>query len=361
LRAADITIQLAALLPLQTDKFTDNFAIVSAVMSGPNILVETAAPHSLVVNEGVVLADVPGLIATTGLSHVLGVATAVCPGGHDLTTSIATTVTFSGANEAEWNDTFPIIQIVDRQTIRFSVDPGFTTPSTGTVSLVNGQSFLDDVNRDYAVAATPTATSFIVTHPTASDRELAPGGEARCRPRVGASVDSDSAMKAYTEKGLDELWAIVSLDDVTASKNRTLNTDAVDDLTAIDDFRQWINQPFSVLVIVPSSAEIAGRAARDLCEDLTGPIFRCLLRSKFDSGLYSGEQGRVVFLNHGVFGYGGSTYAHVFQFQQSNELLFEDTTGWSPDVAFRQIDLTITPDLAADQGDGKMTAIIDLD
>lgn len=129
MRSADIVAQLCTLLPQLTDKFTDEIPVSSVVRSGTEMTVRCNAKHGLKVGQAfaIIGSDVP--IAITSLTKVGSLATLVTTTDHDLTRSTSSigavvgtlNVRITGATEAQFNGTFPIVSVVNRRTIIFTV------------------------------------------------------------------------------------------------------------------------------------------------------------------------------------------------------------------------------------------------
>lgn len=369
MRAEDIIVQLAVRLPQLTDKLTRDVPLNSLTRSGTVMTAACAAEHGLSPGDGVAITGAIAPISITSLTRSATTGTLVTSTDHDrtlnltrvLATDLGKTVTTSGAVESEFNGTFTIIRVVNRRKIEFTMADSGPTTATGSPVLEDGESALRDYNTTYAVLEAPDAATFTFTQTTTSLPDPIGTIVARAKPRISTAVTPDRLVQAYTEKGIDELWLFVVLEDVPASKSRAVLSDAIDNLQRGNEFRQQIIQPFTLYLFIPTSANISGRPARDLAEDLFQPICQSVLFGKFDSGLFVGKQGPVQFSTHGTFSYDTAVYVHAYSFQQVVDLVFEDTVGSDLDVAFRDIDLTIFPDLDGGTGLANLTATIDLD
>lgn len=363
MKAEEIVTRLALTLPQLTDKFTNEVSVNSMTRAGSVVTVACNQPHGLQADDQVSITGAITLIDISSLTRSGTVGTLVTSTDHDLTNPIATTITISGAAEPEFNGTFTRINVDNRTTIRFTmVDSGPTT-ATGDPQLQNAESALRDYNTIYSVLDTPSKSTFTVAESNTTLADPIGTIVARTKPRVSAAAEPARVLDAYTKKEIDELWMFVVLEDVVASKSRAIGSDAIDNLQRGNEFRQQIIQPFTLYVFIPASASIAAREARDVAEDIFRPICQSILFTKFDSGLFVGAtQGPVQFVSHGVFDYNTAVYVHAYSFQQVVDINFEDTVGADLDVAFRDISLSLTPDLPATQGaPTAMTASIDLD
>lgn len=358
MKASDIIAQLAVLLPKLTGEFTNEVSIQSITRSGTEMTAQCLAAHELSEGDAVFVVNAEMHIAISTLTRSGTIGTLITASDHDLTEKIAKTITISGASEAEFNGTFTRLNITNRRTITFVMPDSGPTTATGSPILHDSESALRQYDGLYKVTSTPTPSSFTFEHSVAGLADPTGSGiVARTKPRISGAIDIDRAAQAYTSQNQDKYWLFVVLNNVESSKSRDISSDAHDNLQRGHEYRQQVTQPFTIYVFIPVSQEIAAREARDKAELLFRPLCRSLLFSKFDSGLYSGKLGTVVFTGHGVYRYDSALYIHSFDFQQTVDLTFEDTVGPDLDVAFRDIALTIDPDL----GTTTITANIDLD
>lgn len=362
--ATDIINQLAVRLPQYSDKFTTDLSVISLTLSGSTVTAQTAAAHGLAVNKAVNIVGAKSPIVINSLTRSGTIGTLVTDTVHDFIkhSSGSQTVELNGSIEAEFNGTFVLLNIPNRNTVTFTmVDSGPTT-ATGSPLLLNGSSYLQSFNGLHKITAIPAADQFQYEITTTPPTNTAAGTiTAKTDPRISGAINEQRVIEAYTGQSLpDDWWAFVILGDVSASKSRRINSDATDNIQRGNEYRQQIIQPFSILVLIPTSGEIAARKARDECEQLFRPLCRSLLFSKLDSGLFVGAQNPITFVGHGVFAYDTAFYAHLYQFESVADITFDDTVGYSEDVAFRDIDLTVFPDVG-NQEDPLTILPIDLD
>lgn len=357
MKAEDVVKQLAAKLPALTPEFTDNFAVTSLISSGGSALAVTAVPHGFVVGQGVVISGAQVPIFLSSITRVGIVATAITDTDHDLTEFVPTEVEIVDAVDANFNGTKKLLSVPNRRSFTFQVDDTGATADTGAV--LNATNAFTTYNGVFEITLLGSPTVFLYTlgtdFPPAVGTITASGNA-----RISAAVSMDRVQATYSKQPADDFWLYVILDDVAASKNRNILSDAVDDQqrqSQGEDFRQQIIQPLSLVLVVPSSDQIAGRGARDAAEDIFLPLCQSILFKRFDSGLSAGEQGPLQFTGHGFLEYNKATYVHQYAFAQTVDLTFGDTVGFDVDVAFRDMDITIGQNLGVEQ----LTAVIDLD
>lgn len=365
MKANDVILQLAKRLPEFTTLFNDVLD-ATATSSGLTATVDTSpTPHDLTVGNAVIITGAQVPIVITSLSRVGTVATAICGAGppsiadHDLTEFIPTQVIISGANNATFNGSKTLLSVPNRQTFTFQVADTGDLVDTGAPLLLNGTSALQTYNGVFEVISTPTPQTFTYTLLQELPQPIG-GIVVNTNSRVSGAVEIERATQAYTKQNINKLWAFVVMGDTIASKNRSTLSDATSNEQRQqqgDAFRQQIISTVSVFVFIPSSSEVGGRLARDTAQDLFRPICQSILNERFDSGLFNAEYNSLQFNNHGFFFYNAAFYIHQYTFEQVEDLQFEDTVGFSVDVAFRDIGLTQQIDF----GTELITASIDLD
>lgn len=358
MKAAAIVSQLANILPQQTDKFTDDIALVSLTRSGTVMTAKCVKEHGLKPSDVIAITGCIEHVPITSISRSGVVGTLVTTTDHDLTNLIATTVKLSGSTEAEFNDTFTRLNVVNRRTITFTMADSGATSATGSPILEVGESSLRKYNGTYVVLDVTDPTTFTFTHSVTSLPNPEGTLVARIKPRISAGISIDRLAEAYTKQGENQYWLFVVLGTVIASKDRSIASDAVSNIQRNNFFRQQLIQAFTIYVFAPVKTEIAASQSRDNMEDVFPAICKSILFHSFDSNLYVGAQNPVQFVQHAVFEYNTALYIHAFAFQQMSDLAFEDTVGPDSDVAFRDLDFTLFPQL---DGTGSLTGNIDLD
>lgn len=357
MRASDIVNQLAVRLPALVDDFTDQFTVSSLTRSGTTVTVTTAAVHGLVVNQQVNVTGAQTPITITSLTRLGIVGTLVTDADHDITENAGFDVQISGATESEFNGTFTLLSVPNRRTIKFTMDDSGATTATGTPLLLNGSSPFQSYNGLQKVTAIPTTTTF--QYEVTDSTLFTPASGtivAKTNPRITASVSFERVANFYTKQKPDEAYLIVVLGDSIANKNRSIDTDATDNIQRGNFFNQKLIQGVSLFLLLPTSAQIAGRKARDRAEELLSPICQSILTAKFPS-LVENNNNPLMLSSHGFQDYNGAVYVHQYTFEATLQLGSSDIFEPDDDVAFRDIDLT----MGLDVGTETFNTLIDLD
>jgi hypothetical protein len=321
--------------------------------------VQCKEKHGLKINEAVAFtaSDVP--IVINSLTRAGAIGTLICAINHDLSNSIATTIRIAGATEAEFNGTFTRLNIDNRKTITFTMTDSGPTNATGSPVLRDAHGDLNTYNSTYPVSEILSDSSFNFIHTVTTLGDPEGTIIARTKPRISTAIEIEIAMKAYTKQKTDDLWAVVVMGGTVASVARTHETDAISIQTKNSNYRQQVIETFAVYIFVPAETEIAARKARDVIHDISRPLFRSLLFTKFDTGLYASQLNPVSFTGHSLYNYNGSLYVHEFAFEQMTDIYEEDTVGHDLDVRLNDIDFKLFLDFGTQVN--FMSGTVDLD
>ena len=353
MKAEDIIKALVARLPDLTDKFCDTAAIDTITSTGLVATATVAAGHGRVDNELVTITGADSPITVVSVTRFGDLATVITATNHDLTFSdreIARgneqEITLSGANEAEFNGTFALSSVIDRLTFIIVIADSGPTAATGTILVTGASSAFAQYNTSANITVLNT-TQF--TYPVldsipndATGTPIFHSGH-----RITGAVTIERFLDAYTNHVKDHWWCVVVLGDVIASKGRQNRTDSTDQFSDGQYYQQSITQPFGVYLIAPASHTIAARPQRDDMEDVVPLIMKSVLLAQFPTGFSAIKQNRATFTAHGFFLYNGPVYIHEITFEQNADLLFVDSVGSDPHVAFRDIELNMGQDLLA--------------
>lgn len=343
MKASEIVNHLQKWLPQQTNRFTRNFP-VTIDRAGDLVTVTSATQgHQLQVGDAVAFAGAYTPINIISIDRVGTVATVKTASRHNFTTGdrqTSSVVTISGANEDEFNGTFPFLACLTPTKFTMQVEDDGPTEVSGDPILLNGEPYLRTYNRTFRVGSVLSPVAFTLT----DSRDLvAPVGSIECRakPQITGAVDYNSAIEAYTAQETPGLWAFVCLDDEISSVSRFLSNDAIEVFNSSNDLQQRMIQSFSIYVIADTSGEIAGRPSTDEMQDLKLFLSRCLIGKRFDSDWNQPAESGVVWDSMGVQGYYQSHMTYRFSFQQMNVVCRGSSFKAMEDYALREINLDI--------------------
>ena len=331
---------------------------VQSVQASSGVLtIQTTTPHGLTVGKGVSTTGIltPVNIATiTRVDNILRIVTAV---DHDLTGKIAVNLTIQNCSVAEFNGTHKVEQIENRRTIRVEYTAPVVATSATDGEVIHAERYDQSYNGLFQIASIVDSTTFTVSAPTAIDGSTSVGGLIQYNIAISGAATYEVAKEAFTAQPRDKGFIAVVLGQTTASKSRINNSD----LTAVIDrgyfFRQQNQKIVNIYYMSNPNDEIGVRATRDNMEDVALALNKTLLFHEFDNQTVFGRSHPLVFVQHGTMEYDGSYYAHEFVFEADEELNFGDTSGYSKDVAFRDISMFVDPNLSTSTiTDGTVTA-----
>jgi hypothetical protein len=345
--ASDVATQLTSILPKYTDVLSDIFTITSLVNAANVSTATTSTPHGLDIGDPVIITDTLVPITQSTLSRVLTVGTLVTSSDHDLTKAIALTITITGAADSNFNGTFTVIQIVNRRTIKFTIADSNAISTTGA-SLQIAASYLQGYNGSFQVLEIISTTVFTVATVGALPG-TSTSGKVKINTRISAAATVERAFNSYTEQPVNKMWLFVVIGTTTASKDRNTNTDMTAVIGRSNYFRQQLIERVTVYAITNTKDEIAGRVVRDEMTDLLVSITKSICFHQFPTNFTVQLSEPLIFVDHNLFSYDGAVYIHEFNFECSTEFTFDDTVGYDPDVAFRDIDSTYDNTLGTGQ------------
>lgn len=356
MKTQEIINQLQSVLPRITDLFTTTILAINIIPSTTTATVETPVPHGFSPGNVIVISGAFAPVVITDITRNATIAKATTATPHDLTDNFFDNVTISGANESEFNGTFPFLNQKNRANFTFSVPDSGATIGTGSILLEDpGDPF--GYNGLKTIVSVPIPTKFTYTLPQPLTEAATGTILIHSGLRVTGSATIDRALEIYTKQNIDELWAFVVLDDAFVSKDRTARNDAVSAAGAGADRRQQLIQSASVYIFSKSTQNLSGRSIRDQMVDVRKFLLKSLVGVKFNSDLNSQNGLGLFFVSDGIEIYDRATYVHRFEFQLLTDITNEDTVDPDFNVAFRDISLTMSTNL----GTGKLLADIDLD
>ena len=343
MKAEDIILQLHAKVPTITNLFSDELSVTSLTFSGSTATATTSVDHGLTTGDLVTLAGAVNPNPISSLTQVDDVATAVTTFDHALTMNqgitpvggqISTFVTVSGATEGDYNGTLKLISVPNRTTFVYQIANDPSSPATGSPILE--ETFVDGYNGLFNVTVTGTDT-FTYTLSAPVNTDAIGTILAQKNVRISGAVNEEKIIQIYTSQNMTDLWAFVVMEDVIASKARSVTSDAISTFGTGTDPRQRLLQNFSIYVCATTTSNIAARQTRDLMEDIHAIFAKSIFGFKGPTELTEGQSNGIVFDQHAVSFYDSAKYIHRFQYQSQFDLVFADSIGPGINRPFRDI------------------------
>lgn len=335
MRASDIVTTLKGSIPRFTDLFSTILEVGSLTQVAGIATAITATPHGR--KDGDVVTVLGSLVpnAIASLSQVDGIGTAVTGTSHDLSEGEQETVTISGATEASYNGTFPLLGVQSRTTFTFKIDDGAPATASGAPIL---EEDLDFGYNGFFTVTVVDETTF--TYPVSAALISPAAGTIaiHANTRISRASNSQRAFAAYTEQtDQTDLWMYVVLGPRRSNKSRESNTDSIKDTRDTDDPRQLFISTFSLIVFSPMRDSVSAAEPRDGMQEVYGALLRSLLGLSFDEDLPSGDEHNVAFVDDDEERTEGevSAYVHRFTFEQVTWLDRCDVADETRTVAWR--------------------------
>lgn len=340
----EITFHLQDYLPTYSDKFSTLITGTASAV-GATVTVNATA-HGLSVNDPIVVSSGAFenlLVSVTDNGD--GTVRFETDQEHDLTEpqeyadpTLLTLVDFGNV----WDGEHEIVSVPNRKFFEIAYPPGETVlPALGSGKLLESRSA--GIIGKQIVATTPDADTFtfnISGVPSLPTGDIQ-GFKASSGLRIYGAADIQRARDYYNEEAEGEYALFVIMGDVVTSKDRNTGNDAIGAFAAQNFQKQTQLNNFSTVVFIPTRDDLAGNAAQ---QDAYGVIYRALLQTLFGFQFENPETALTyvtVSTGHGAGQYNKAWYEHVYDWQRPDVISAAQGFALTPDVAFRDIDLTL--------------------
>jgi hypothetical protein len=352
----DVVNQLRLILPQYTDLFSDVIEVESVTADAGLVTIVTTSPHGLQDGAKVTLNQIQTRTPITDLLSQEGFIFTFGSAEHDLTLNSPDhiNVSFGGFSASEWNDTFKLINVQNRQ--KFSIQSSNSSPVlTGNEYLLEDR--IDGIRGDYEIIVVDP-TTFTVSGDFPDGTYTAANIASNIRIAGSRSLER-FANDHYTNQSADNrLWGVIEPHQSAISKDRSTFSDATATFPAGTDMRLRLIDGFTFSVVVRIVNEIAAVQAIDICRGLRPAIYKSLFGTKFVTGFSNseefltipiGDREAILTKNNNAY------YIHLFDFEVQMDVTIEDAVSPRNTRAFRDIFYT------QEVGEQEMTSRIDLD
>lgn len=365
MKAADVVIQLKTILPTFTDLFTQNISISSLSKSGDTITAVTSVEHGFA-NDDIV--NIQGALTPFDVTNLTsdgnGIATAETLQVHDFTQGYPAVALMINANQAEYNGQIisnkrinyrqplersyaadrELLSVPNRKKITYAITGTPITPATGSnIRII--QNFKSGYNGLHQITVVdPTTFTYQETKnigsPAEGDSIIAKGAA-----RISSVINFDRLLKSYTKHPPTQAWAFVVINSHRASRDTyTLSDLTIENLPAFD-YKQIIDQQFSIFIVLPSKADVGGGNLADfLSQEMNKYLIKSIVGIKFNSILSNDAQYLCSYEGNVPFLYTTAFMIHEYQFSQAYYLTVEDEADKDTSVAFRDLELKFNSD-----------------
>lgn len=359
MRIADVVNRLKTSLPNYTGLFCDIVSVSSVIASGGVATITTTTPHGLSTGREVTVSNVA---TRTPINSVLKdglIYTFTTLIDHDLTFGWDdhNRVELGGFTDIAWNTEFDLKSSNNRRE--------FTINSANSIPTLNGNEYLLELNRvdgidgNYGITVINTTT--FTVNGDFNDGVYTPiNGVIYSNPRIAATIDIDRAIDEYTKYNSNQFWLMVEPVNVDISKDRSTFSDATNTIANGNDMRTRMIDGFTAYIIAPTSQEIAGEVALDICRhDLLLPMMKSLYGFQFATGTSNQMDFKTTLKSHGVTAYDRAYLVYSYEFEVVVDLTNDDAVDDKATRAFRNIDYTQS--MGGDDTTDMTVSDIDLD
>lgn len=334
MRLSDIVNQLIIILPQYTDRFSDLASIASISSSTTEAIITTTEAHGLSDNDSVTLANVVFHNSITAVSRDGLVFTFTTSQPHDLTQNWNETITLAGFTDNEWNASFSLVAVPDRNT--------FSVQSTNSLPTLSGAEYLSEIRIDGLNGRFPAIVTSDTTFTISGDflQGVYSSGKVLKGVRIAGIVDFDRAMETYTEQSPNDLWMFVQMHDIETSRDRESLTDAYAQKSVkSNDFRMSLIDGFNCHIIKSTSDEVAAVESVDITRhEIFLPMMKTIFGVQFDSGLSCEDSYGAMLTGTSTQLYNGAYLVYSYIFEVSYRLFNDDVVEPRNTRAFRNIE-----------------------
>jgi len=353
--------QLAQVLPQLSDKFTDTISVTSLTSSGTTATAITATDHGFTTGDYINISGAIELIDIDSLTFDDGTVSGVTTENNNLSLALNfntkkttdVTVTVDNATETDYNGTFTLVSVPDRNIFTYEITTSPTTPATGSPVLYN-HTFNRYVGLKQITVVDTTTFTYDID--SAASTNTAGTILAHSSPRVTGAITDDRCLDSYTKEGNDQYWLFVVPDTSFTSKDRDILNDATKTYNGKNtEYRLRLIENVGMLIFIPTSDEISGLGAYNDLEDIKVEIFKAFLRLKSTDPYDAASDFVYTYESGDMLSYNAAYMVYKMVFQVNFDVTYYDTYNNGENAPLLNIDLSININ------DQNLTANINLD
>jgi len=353
MKIADVVSQMQLVLPKYTDYFDGDIGVSSIIATATLATITTTAAHGLATGDPITIIEVRNQNSLLTISKDGLVYTFTTSDYHDLTLGYPgyETVLLGGFIDPAWNGNFTLVDVPSRNTFKIRTtnsppigEDSFPLSMPYTFGLLLDhtehldENRIDGINGRYA--STVIDSNTITVSGTFKAGSYS-SGQLKKAVRIAGSIDIERTIEEYTQQSLEELWAFVSMHDVSASKDRNAYNDAVATFARGEDPRLRLIDGFSVYLIGNVTGEIAATDTLDIMRhDLLGPLLKTLYGVKFGTGLSTESDFKCILTSHNQVFYNRAILVYQYAFEFSSDITLDDAANEDDTRAFSEFEYT---------------------
>lgn len=350
MKMQDIIVALQKSLPIQSNFFCTKSDISAARLINDQIYF-VSENHGLKSGDHIIISDVKNGLLVSSFSVNENSVTFTFERDHGLCGSDVGFLPIEIKVEEEYH-TGILTDVADKLnfTVKFNSNVIPDNPIVIIYYLTN-----EGFNGFYEIVST-TQNSFnvkITSHTFLPPLVYIKGGQVSSMIRITGAADMDRFNAAYTaQKDEYDCWLVVVPPENRSSRSRQVTTDAISGYmdasnhSASVELRQTHIETLKLYAVIPASAEISGRRACDMAEEVRWSLYACLIGHAIPTIAKDGYTTATVPVSDNYFAYlsDNTTYVHEYVFERS--VIVETSDIFHPDdrtAPFRGLDLKVFP------------------
>jgi len=358
---ANIANRLKEVVSKYTDIFSDSLNILTLTSLTGTATCTTTTDHGLTTGDFVTIRNAKQVINLVSLIRT-GASVAVVtveehnlvdPSGFDPSLQDGLLVEISGATPTEYNGTFKLLTVTDRNNFTFEIATTPVSPATTPGTFLESDF---EVYNGY-ISITVTGLDAFTYAISAAAQVLAVGTmEVTIANRI-AWAATPERIAAYFNQDANRVlqnWMFVLVGAKSIYKDDTTATDPQSTTHINEGFFYESQQDFSVFIFIPSKNELLGGFASDLARSLELAILRSLANFQISSDLSESVLQPAIYVGNDIEDYLVAFYVHRYDFISTGYIQEEDTVEVDPGAVFEVVDgeiqdvqdLTFNPDLS---------------
>lgn len=327
MRVPEIESHLRKIIPVIFPSFSTDWISISSAVVASNVMTLTAS-NSYSVGDSVIISGLTyeNTISSVTLNLPENKAIVQMADVHEFTEDFSDTLIISGATETEWNNTFDILQVLDRYRVEIRTSPAITVEPTGTpvVEEIN----LPRYNRLFSVTAA-TVSNFSVAVVNAPDGSLVVTADAQTialnKVNVSSSVDFERVIKSYTKQKVTTVWIFVIAGATASSRSRDNKTDFDQSFQVGEERIIRTQDNFSIFAFYPTFDKVTAVEAQDTARNELRQALISSLVGFVPSSLLASSSDMIYYIADGIETYNSSYYVHRYDFAVNVNITPNDT------------------------------------
>lgn len=320
---ADLLLHYQTFLPRITDFFSNNADVSAEIIGGdPQTLRVTDVAHGASTGDQVVLTD--GIInnGITAVEQVGEELRFTTSSEHDLMEDYQKEITLSGFTDSSLNGVHTLISVPSKNLFEITYP---TLPVlTGSEVLQEKWEYGIDGLFEVTVVDVDTYDISLDGNPIYQVGSI-PSLKRASNIMMGIAIDANIAEEQYmaNTEASGKLGLYIIMGDCTVGKDPNTVNDSTATMSSQNDLRMLMINTFNVVVFFPTKKQYTGAKASQLAWDT---VLKQMLYvgSAIEFDNFGSSPFLAILTDHGTGIYKKAFYSHVYSFEYSYQVTFED-------------------------------------